>query len=325
MKLTKAVLIFSFVFGLQVEWSKAATAHTVRGVVVTSDGTAVPEFTITVRHVSQKPELFTRKRYKNGQFTISGLRGDKYQLQISSPLYITSKLDFDFKTDPRPTDYSIVILHTYRNEPRFVPGAMYSVSVKALQEKIPDTARDAYVKGVELHREGHLEEALMQYGKALRVYPNYVSALGDLGTVFILFGRPESALTFLRRAHEIDDCNIIVSLNIAIALTEQGDYPGAMKLFKQVLSTNPRLALAQYYVARVNYLQKKYEEAEVYGRQALQNDPRLLEASMLMVNVSLQEKKYDQARQALLQIRQAMDNNKMISTFIDEQLSALGS
>jgi tetratricopeptide (TPR) repeat protein len=324
MKLAKSVLLFCFLFLLQVERSRAATAHTVRGVVVTTDGTVVPEFTITVRHVSQKPELFTRKRYKNGEFTVNGLREDKYQLQISSPLYITSRLDFDFKTAPRSTEYSIVILHPYRNEPRFVPGAAYTVSVRTLQEKIPDTAKEAYMKGVELHREGHLEEALMQYGKALRVYPNYVSALGDLGSVFILYNRPESALTFLRRAHDIDDCNIIISLNIAIALTEQGDYAGALKLFKKVLSTNPRLALAEYYVGKVEYLQKKYEEAEVSVRQALQDDPHMLEASMLMISISLEQKKYEQARATLLQVRQAM-GNKMVSKFIDEQLAMLGS
>ena len=43
-----------------------------------------------------------------------------------------------------------------------------------------------------------------------------------------------------------------------------------------------------------------------------------------MINISLQEKKYDQARDALMHVRQAMDNT-MVSKFIDEQLSTLGS
>ena len=324
MKLTKAVLLFCSIFCLQIHWAHAAAAHTVRGVVITTDGTVVPEFTITVKHTAQKPELYTRKRFKNGQFTISGLTKDKYQLRISAPLYISARLDFDFKATARPTEYSIVILHTYRNEARLQPGAAYTVPVKALQEKIPDAARDAYMKGVQFHREGSLEQALVEYGKALRAYPNYVQALGDLGTIFILFNHPESALSFLRRAHDLDNCNVIISLNIAIALTEQEDYSGAAKIFKDILSKEPRLALAQYYLAKVYYLQKKYEPAEQYVRQAMANDSHLLEASLLMINISLQEKKYDQAREALLHVRQAMDNT-MISKFIDEQLSTLGS
>jgi len=274
--------------------------------------------------MSTKPELYPRKHYKNGEFTVNGLKNDKYQLRISSPLYITTRLDIDFKSDDRPTEYSIVILHSYRNEPRFLPGIANVVSVKALQQKIPDGARDAYLRGVDLHREGHLDEALMEYGKALRAYPNYVQALSDLGSIFILFNRPESALTFLRRAQEIDDCNLVVNLNVAIALSEQGDYSGAMKLFKKVLSTNPRLALAQYYMAKVDYLQKKYREAEEHAAQAIEEGPNLLDASLLMIDISLKQKKYEQARAALLHIRQAMDNTR-ISRFIDEQLSTLGS
>src|ERR1051326_2295237 len=278
MKLTKAVLILCCLFCLQIAYANAAAAHTVRGVVITTDGTVVPEFTITVRHATQKPELFTRKRFKNGEFTISGLTKDKYQLRITAPLYITARLDYDFKSTTRPTEYSIVILHTYRNEARLQPGAAYTVSVRTLQEKekIPDAARDAYMKGVQLHREGSLDQALIEYGKALRAYPNYVPALGDLATIFILFNHPESALTFLRRAHDLDSSNVVVNLNIAIALTEQEDYSGAIKIFKNILRTNPHLGLAQYYLAKVYFVQKKYEAAENYVRQALANDPQLL-------------------------------------------------
>jgi tetratricopeptide (TPR) repeat protein len=324
MKLTNAVLILCCLFCLHIDRANAAEAHTVRGVVITTDGTVVPEFTITVRHAAQKPELFTRKRFKNGEFTITGLTKDKYQLRITAPLYITARLDYDFKSMIRPTEYSIVILHTYRNEARLEPGAAYKVSVKALQEKIPDAARDAYMKGVQLHREGSLDQALVEYGKALRAYPKYVQALGDLATIFILYNHPESALTFLRRAHDLDSCNVVVNLNIAIALTEQEDYPAAVKVFKSVLSKEPHLGLAQYYLAKVYYNQKKYEAAEDYVRQAITNDPHLLEASLLMISISLQEKKYDQAREALLHVRQATGNT-MISRFIDEQLSTLGS
>src|SRR5207244_2037967 len=196
MKLTKAVLIVCSIFCLDIDRAHAAPQRTVRGVVITAEGTVVPEFTVTAGHVSNKPELFPRRRYKNGEFTVNGLKNDKSQIHISSPLYIPTRLDFDFKSDDRPTEYSIVILHTYRNEPRFLPGVAYTVSVKTLQRKIPEAATEAYLKGVDLHREGRLEEALMEYGKALRLYPNYVQALSDLGSIFILFNRPESALTF---------------------------------------------------------------------------------------------------------------------------------
>ncbi len=324
MKLTKTVVILCCLFCLDIKLAYGSIGHTVKGVVITPNGTVVPQFSVVVRHVTDKPELVRRKHFKNGEFIIDGLAATKYELQISSPLFVGTKLSFDFKSRPRNVDYCIVVLHPYRNEARLTPGAGYSVSVKVLQQKVPAEAREAYLKAVELHREGKLDEALIEYGRALRSYPRYVEALTDIGTIFLLYNRPESAMTFLRRAKDVDDCNPIINLNIAAALTEQGDYGGALKLLKDLLHREPRMALAQFFIGKIHYLQKKYNQAEPYLRQALEIDPSLLDAWVLMINISVEQEKYDQAREGLQRVREAM-SNQMVTKFIDEQLSALGS
>jgi tetratricopeptide (TPR) repeat protein len=291
---------------------------------MTSDGTLVPAFTVTVRPITDKPQLLTRKQFKNGEFTIDGLDHARYVIQISAPLYVTTGLDFDFKTEQKPTDYSIVILHTYRNEARLIPGRAYKVSIKSLQRKVPAAAQEAYLKAVEMHRDGRLDDALVEYGKALRAYPEYLEALGDLSTIFILYNRPDSALTFLRRAQNVDDCNPVINLNVAIALLEQRDYAGAMKLLNKVVETEPQLALARFYMGKIYYAQKKYDQAEAALRQAVQVDPMFLDAWLQLVRVSLAQDKHEQAREALLHIRQATRNGT-IAEFIDEQVSTLGS
>jgi tetratricopeptide (TPR) repeat protein len=328
MKSKKAVFLLCFLLYLFTclpnGLAHANQAHTVRGMVITTDGTVVPTFSVVVRHVADKPELVQRKHFKNGEFTIDGLTGDKYQLVISSPTYIPSKVEFDFKAKARPLEHTIVILHTYRNERRLVPGAAYKVSLHALQEKVPVAAHDAYEKGVELHRDGKLEEALVEYGKALRIYPNYVEALSDLATVFLLYSRPESALVFLHRAQDLDASNPVINLNIAIALTEQAQYDEAMKLLKKVLRDNPQLGLAQFYIGKIHYMQKKYGPAEESAEKAVSLDPEILDAWLLIVDASMEQKKYDQARDALTHIRQTISNGRL-AAFIDEQLSTLGS
>ena len=150
MKSKKAALLFCFLLYLFTCLPKglahASQAHTVRGMVITTYGTAVPTFSVVVRHAGDKPELVQRKHFKNGEFTIDGLTGDKYQLVISSPTYISTRVEFDFKAKTKPLEHTIVILHTYRNERRLIPGAAYSVSLHALQEKVPPAAHDAYEK-----------------------------------------------------------------------------------------------------------------------------------------------------------------------------------
>lgn len=328
MKSKKAVLIFCFLLFLSARPrpadAHANQPHTVRGVVITTDGTVVPEFSVVVRPIADKPELAERKHFKNGEFTIEGLTGDKYQLQINSPSFIPTRVDLDFKSKTALLDHRIIILHTFRNERRLSPGAVQKVSLRKLQEKIPDAAREAYEKGVELHRGGKLDDATMEYGKALRLYPNYVEAMSDLATIFLLYNRPESALTFLRRAQDLDDTNPVINLNTAIALTEQANYADAMRLLKKVLKDDPNTALAYFYEGRVHFLQKKYGEAREAALKAVGADPQLLDAWLLLVNASTEEKKYDQARTALTHIRQSINNGK-VAAFIDEQLSTLGS
>jgi tetratricopeptide (TPR) repeat protein len=324
MKFTKAVFILCCLLCLKIPVAVASTAHVVKGLVITLDGTVVPKFSVVVKHVAEKPELVRRRQFKDGEFAVDGLIKGKYVVQISAPQFITTKLTFDFNDRSRQTDYSIIILHPYRNEARLTPGAAYSVSLKVLQQKIPDAAQEAYKKGVDLHREGKLDDALIQYGQALRSYPRYLEALTDIGTIFLLYNRPESALSFLRRAQEIDDCNPIINLNIAVALTEQADYGGALKLLKDVLNREPQMAFAHYFMGKIQYLQKKYDQAEVNVREAIEKDPQLLDALVLMINISIEQKKFDQAREALQRVREAM-HNQMVTKFIDEQLSVLGS
>jgi tetratricopeptide (TPR) repeat protein len=169
-----------------------------------------------------------------------------------------------------------------------------------------------------------LDAALFQYGKALRSYPKYLEALTDIGSILLLYNRPVAALTFLRRAQDVDPCNSIINMNIAVALAEQGDYGGATKLLKKILQDDPRMAQAHYLAGKIQYLQKKYELAETFARQALYNDPKLLDAWLLIANMSLEQQRFNDARIALQHIRDVV-SNQMVSEFIDEQLSALGS
>jgi len=292
--------------------------------VITPDGTVVPEFSIVVKQIADKPQLVQRKHFKQGEFTVDHLNPSKYVLQISAPTFIDARIIFDFTNRPRDTDYSIVILHQFRNEARLLPEQGYSISLKRLQQRVPEAAREAYSRGIELHREGKLDEALIEYGTAVRNYPRYIDALSDIGTILLLFNRPEAALMFLRRAQDVDAGNPDVNLNIAVALTEQGDYGGALKLLKDIQQTEPRMAHVQYFIGKIYYLQKKYDQAERYIQEAINNDPHLLEALLLMINISIDQKKYDQAREGLERMRAAM-NNQMVTKFIDEQLSTLGS
>jgi tetratricopeptide (TPR) repeat protein len=298
--------------------------RTLKGAVITSDGRVVPEFTVIIRPATNKPELVHRKRFKDGEFTIEGLSLSKYQIQVASPLYITMQLEVDFASETKPRDYCIFILHKFRNEPRVSDTQAYTVSLKTLQQKVPDAAKDAYMRGVNFHREGRLGEATMAYGEALRLFPRYIEALSDVGTIYTLFNRPDAALSFLQRAQQVDKENAIVRLNIAGALFAKRDYEGATKILQEALRTDTRKSLPLYYMAKIQYVQKKYDQAERSLRQALEQDPELLEAWVMLINVAVEQNDPSTARDGLIHLREAMKDG-MFSRFVDEQLAVLGN
>lgn len=325
MKLAKAAFVLCAMCCLDIRPGYADNLHTLRGVVITPDGTMVPEFTVTIRPVADKPELIRRKHFKNGEFTLQGLDHDRYKIVITAPLLVGVKLDVDFASQVTATDYRIAILHHPRSGPNLMtdePG--YAISPKAMQQKIPDAAREAYQRGVDLHREGHLEEALVEYGQALRFYPNYIQVLGDLGTIYLLYNRPDSALAYLRRALEIDGSNTAIRLNVALALMVRGDYGEATNQLEDVLRAEPENSLPVYYLAKLQYLQRRYGLAEQTLRRALDENSALLDGWLLLVDVALEQKDYVTAREGLMHLREAM-NNRMFSRFVDEQLSVLGN
>ena len=283
----------------------------------------VPEFTVTIRPVVDRPELIRRTHFKQGEFTLRGLTRNKYKIVITAPQLVGVKLDVDFGN--QRTDYRIAILHHPRSGPNPMaeePG--YAISPKAVQQKIPEAARDAYERGVDLHRAGYLEEALVQYGQALRFYPNYIQVLGDLGTIYLLYNRPDSALAYLRRAMEVDGSNSAIRLNIALALMIRGDYGEAQNFLEGVLRAEPGNSLPVYYMARLQYLQRRYGVAEKTLRRALAENSALLDGWLLLVDIGLEQKDYVTVREGLMHLREAM-NNGMFSKFVDEQLSMLGS
>jgi len=101
MKFIKTVFILCALLCVRLERADAATTHTVKGVVITSSGTVVPEFTVVVKHLTDKPELFRRLYFKDGEFNVDELPVGKYQLEISAPLFIGVRLTFDFGQQAR--------------------------------------------------------------------------------------------------------------------------------------------------------------------------------------------------------------------------------
>jgi tetratricopeptide (TPR) repeat protein len=300
-----------------------AAVNTLRGAVMAADGTMVDEFTVIVRPVLDKPELVQRKRFRNGTFRLDNLGRRKYQIIVTAPAFISVRIEVDFPKNASSTNFRLVMMHRIRNTRYFPADPINTVSVAALQQ-VPDAAKEHYEKGVELHREGRLVEALIEYGNALRTYPRYVPAMTDAGTIYLLLNHVDAALFSFKRAHDIDPKNCLIRLNMAAALVRKKEYGDAIKILNSVLMDSADKALPNLILAQAYFFQKKFPVAEENARLALKYDPQLLDAWLLLVNMGLENKNYTLVREGLGQLRQAM-NNRAFSEFVDDEMASLGA
>jgi cytochrome c-type biogenesis protein CcmH/NrfG len=324
MKASNAVSLLTIIFFLQIPAAQAARMHTLRGAVITPDGTVVPEFTVVVRPLTEKPELIPRKHFKDGQFTLNRLSGTKYQIEIVAPRYLATKVDVNFATLPNGTDYRIVILHRLGDSPQNTPGEIDQSGPDAGQRNIPPAAQAAYMRAAELHRDGHIDDALVAYGEALRCYPDFPQALSDVANIYIQVDRPQAALVYLHRAEQLDGEVNTIRMNTGVAHMAIGKYDEALKHFRALIRANAERPIPQYYTAKVYFLQRRLKLAEENIQAVLKDDPTFLDGWVLLIDIAREQKNQGLVREGLMHLRQAMKNGTL-SKFLDEQLSVLGS
>ena len=101
-----------------------------------------------------------------------------------------------------------------------------------------DTA-ERFNRAVELQRQGALKEAAAEYKALLVANPNYVEALGNLGSVLSRLGRYEESVDAYERALKLAPQQIRLLLNLGIAHHRAGQFEKAVDVLQRVLEKDP--------------------------------------------------------------------------------------
>ena len=147
----------------------------------------------------------------DGRFEIRGVPEGQYTIQVKTPLGepvyrdVVTIHSFD-------TRLSIKLPPTSKERP--VSGL---VSVKQLQHKPPKAARMAFDRGVKMFEKGDLARSLASLEEAVAIDPEYVQALNNLGSRYIMLGRLDEAISCLQRASTLDPNAAFIPANLAHA------------------------------------------------------------------------------------------------------------
>ena len=189
----------------------------------------------------------------------------------------------------------------------------------------------------------NIDIAINSYQKAIRLKPNYFSALADLGTLYQNEGNYSKALEYYLQAIKAkpdddmiyyifsllaDVYNYLGYYDMAIDSLEnfvqlRQDYPfsiyfykmgktyfnlqqydNSIEYFQRAISENPKYADAYYDLGWVYYELDLYEEAITAINQVIKIDPDRADSHYVLGNISLTRQKYNEA---ISEFKKALD------------------
>ncbi len=145
-----------------------------------------------------------------------------------------------------------------------------SVAVHLKVLEIDPQQVQAHINLMSLYwRLGRKEEALAHYRKALAINENLPDCHYDYGVIMYQMGNRAEAKKAFRRALEINPFYAKAHLNLGVVLEEEGDIAGAVRHFRKAIENQPDYRLAHFHLGRVLADQGKLDEAIRHFRQTL--------------------------------------------------------
>jgi len=109
---------------------------------------------------------------------------------------------------------------------------------KAIQIN-PHRFETFYSLGASLAAQGRLDEAIENYHKAIHLNPNYSYALNNLGMALAAKGQLDEAIRTYRQAVQVDPNSSEALNNLGVAFATKGQLVEAVQNFRKAIQINP--------------------------------------------------------------------------------------
>jgi tetratricopeptide (TPR) repeat protein len=114
-----------------------------------------------------------------------------------------------------------------------------------IAQTVATGSQEAFSRGVELQQKGDLKGARQAYEIALKLSPQRVDALSNLGLVYSQLGQQERAIRCFHDALQIDPMQSVVRLNLGIAHMRAKQFELAQGELAKVVIAQPRNVAAR--------------------------------------------------------------------------------
>jgi predicted O-linked N-acetylglucosamine transferase (SPINDLY family) len=156
-------------------------------------------------------------------------------------------------------------------------------------------ATEIFTRGLALHKQGRLNDAVACYEKALSKWPKHFPALHMLGVVHAQTRQYESAVNFFDRAIAINAGVAEAYNNRGIALQKLGRFEAAIASYDKAIALKPKIAQAHSNRGIALKELQRFDEAVSSYDTALNLEPRAAETHLNRGIVLHELKRFEEA------------------------------
>lgn len=207
----------------------------------------------------------------SGAFSFRRLRGGTYTVIIDAGgEFEIARENVDIIEPPRRRGESGVTIPVYITlQPKGSNSSGTPGTVDARAPNLPDAAKDLYKQAMESARSGDRKKAIEELNKALEIYPNFMSALTELGVQHMALKQWDKATDALRKAIKISPDAFFPHLNYGIVLVQLKNYKDATSELRFAVQKDGTSAVAHFYFGRALINVGQYDAAENALRQTI--------------------------------------------------------
>lgn len=162
-----------------------------------------------------------------------------------------------------------VTVPIYLRYKKSVQGTARAGVLDAALAPIPKQALEQYEKGLRAAQAAESQKAIEYFHRAVALYPNFGSALNELGVQYLKIGKADRAAEALQAAVKLMPTGFPMNLNYGIALLNKNDYVAAETQLRRAVKINDLSAVARMYLGIALVKRRKYDEAEKELRRAV--------------------------------------------------------
>lgn len=204
--------------------------------------------------------VFTFLRLKGGTYTITVDAGNEFEIAYET---------VDIVELPRrrsDSGQTLIVQITLSTKQGTVRPAG---TVDASTAGVPETARMLYREALEAAESGDNDRAIKKLEEALKVYPNYMSALNALGLQYMRLKKLDKAEESLRQALKIAPEAFTPRLNYGILLLQKKDYVSAAAELQRAAQKDGSSAAVHLHLGKAFVNLAIYNKAEKELKQAI--------------------------------------------------------